>query len=645
MKIGNIKSKTALKKYKLNKPLMNGNYLFHYLILTGNLKGLQYYKHSINNFNNDNLNGLMLAAKEKKYKILDYFLKKYSTNVINQKNRKGMNFLHYLNPNDDEYFELIENNDNVNWGNLYQNYSTNHISPLDLLFLQGKYKIINNIINKFKFNYKSYISQPYHFNLILNSNLKNNYVEKILDTLESQDENILKYNDDMGYDISYPIVLNDDFDLIKYIIKKRGTELDKYSPISTSHIFVLAYKEATKTGDYKIAKYILDNVMQNHNYDETDMHGNNIAHFLLKMRLQKKGNYEIEKEILNKYQNWGRINMEKKTPFDYIVNLDYKKYHQFVKNRPNNINNDLDKKWLKYAKELPIDNINDENVKLIQSPYAHSNMFQARFTDIGIFSIYLKEKYNKTGGLYMPIYKGNDVVPDWNDDMLLPDNMLYYNNNFPWIIIWNDEKNYWIHPHLNELINKAKKQTNGHYKAAFAFISMRLPDGGLHAALMFYDFTRNQIQRFDPYGDTSILDGQMDEIFEEKLAKPTGMSYCSPDCYFPVSGFQTLSDENNQMNQKMGDFGGYCLAWSIWYTEHKMINLKVEPKDLIRKTINKFMKMNVKPMEYIRNYANYISKFRIGYLKKIGVPENVASNENLNNMYTNIINKSIINFS
>jgi hypothetical protein len=38
MKIGNIKSKTALKKYKLNKPLMNGNYLFHYLILTGTVK-------------------------------------------------------------------------------------------------------------------------------------------------------------------------------------------------------------------------------------------------------------------------------------------------------------------------------------------------------------------------------------------------------------------------------------------------------------------------------------------------------------------------------------------------------------------------------------------------------------------------------
>ncbi len=59
MKIDNIKSKTTLKKYPLNKPLMNGNYLFYYLILTNNLKGLRLYNHPIFRLNNDGLNGLM----------------------------------------------------------------------------------------------------------------------------------------------------------------------------------------------------------------------------------------------------------------------------------------------------------------------------------------------------------------------------------------------------------------------------------------------------------------------------------------------------------------------------------------------------------------------------------------------------------
>ncbi len=640
MKIGNIKSKSKLKHYRLNKPLLNGNYLFHYLIITNNIKGLRLGNHPIFKLNNDGLNGLMLAARDKKYKILNYLLDRYKDNkkIIYQENKKGMTFLHYINPTDKEYIEIINNNPDINWINLFQTVSTNYITGLELLFLQGKYSCINKIINKFDFNYKSYISQPAHFSLIINSNLNNSMVETLLDKLESKDNNILSYVDDMGYDVSYPIVLNGDMEIIKYIVKKRGTDLDRYSPITTNHIFIIAYKEGVKNNDYKIARYLLDNIMNNHNFDETDMYGNNLAHFILKSRLiNKKGDYDIEKEILSRYKYWGRLNIDKKSAIDYIVNLDFKKYHKFVNNKTTNININIDKQWNKYINRLPLYK-EDSNVHLINAPYAHSNMFQARFSDIGIFSIYLKEKYKNK--LFMPIYKGTDVTPDWDDDMLLPDNMLRYYNNFPWIIIWNNEKNYWIHPHLNELINKNKKT----YNAAFVFLSLRLPDGGLHASLIFYDFTRNQIQRFDPYGDTSILDGKMDEIFKQILAKPCDMSYCGPDCYFPVSGFQTLSDENNLMNQKMGDFGGYCLAWSIWYAEHKMINLKVEPKDLIRKIINRFMKMNVKPMEYIRNYANHISKFRIGYLKKIGIPENLTTNENLSRMYTNIINKSIIEY-
>jgi hypothetical protein len=648
MKIGNIKSKATLKRYPLNKPLMNGNYLFHYLIFTNNLKGLRLYNHPIFRLNNDGLNGLMLAARDKKYKVLNYLLDRYKDNkkIIYQKNKKGMTFLHYMNPTDKEYMETINDNPEVDWVDLFQMVSTNHITGLELLFLQGKYSCINKMINKFDFNYKSYISQPFHFSLIINNSLKNEQIKELLDKLESKDNKILSYVDDLGYDVSYPIVLNGDMDIVKYIVKKRDKHLDRYSPLTTNHIFIIAYKEGIKNNDYKIAKYILDNTMKNHNFDETDMYGNNLAHFILKSRLTtKKGDYDIEKDILSRYKHWGRINMDKKSALDYIVNLNFDKYHKFVVNRNAKITVE-NKEWTKYINKLPIDNENS-NVELISAPYAHSNMFQARFSDIGIFSIYLREKYKnttggKTGGLYMPIYKGDDVTPDWDDDMLLPDEMLRYHNNFPWIIIWNNEKNYWIHPHLNDLINKNK--INNKYKAAFAFLSLRLPDGGLHASLIFYDFTRNQIQRFDPYGDTTILDGRMDEIFKLKLAKPTNMGYCGPDCYNPVSGFQTLSDENNYLNQKMGDFGGYCLAWSIWYAEHKMINLKVEPKDLIRKTINRFMKMNVKPMEYIRNYANFISKFRLGYLKKIGIPENLTSNENLSRMYTNIVNKSIINY-
>ena len=82
-----------------------------------------------------------------------------------------MNFLYYINPTDKEYLEIINNNPDIDWTSLFQTISTSHISGLELLFLQGKFSCINKIINKFDFNYKSYISQPAHFSLIINSSL------------------------------------------------------------------------------------------------------------------------------------------------------------------------------------------------------------------------------------------------------------------------------------------------------------------------------------------------------------------------------------------------------------------------------------------------------------------------------------------
>jgi hypothetical protein len=643
LKIGNIKTKSQLKKFGPNKELLNGNYLFHYLILTNNLTGIKLYSHPIYRYNIDGLNGFILAAKEKRYRILDYLLKKYKSssdkNLIYLKNKKNMNFLNFLEP-DEHLIKLIEDNPDIQWLTLFENYAGNQMSAIDNLFLNGNYTTINKIISLLKFNYKKYLYGPYYFTLINNNNLSIDKIEKVLNKIYEQDSNIFKYTDDNGLDLSYAVVFiknENGFPLLKYIVSIEGDNLDHYTPITTNHIFLIAYKIGMRNNNYEMAEYILENTMKNHDFNETDMNGNNIIDNLLEYRLvNKKGNYKIEKQLMSKYDDWTRLNINKRSAFDLIIKLDYKKYHKFLTNRPSHIPKDIDKKWKKYVKKLPIKK-NDDKVEIINAPYVHSNMFQAKFTDMGIFGIYLSEKYKD---LYLPIYNGKDVKPEWNDNMLLPDNLLKYNNNFPWIILWNNENNYWIHPYLNKLINENKKK----YKAAFVFISMRLPHGGLHAGLIFYNFITNVIQRFDPYGNTSIVDGTMDEILESRLTEGTDMKYCSPECYFPVSGFQTLSDENNLMNQKMGDFGGYCLAWSIWYVEHNMINMNVDTKKLIRKTINKFMNMNIKPMEYIRNYANHISKFRIAYMKKIGIPENLASNENLNHTNISILNKSLINY-
>ena len=650
IEISKIKKLSQLKKYNITKPIYNGNYLHHYLIIANNLTALKLTRFSINMIDNYDTNGFILAAMENKYDILDYFIKNYSEYIYN-KNKYNENFVFYMSENINEYYKIIKNNISIDWKLLFQSYSSkNYICPLDLLFLYGLFHIIVKVIKLIQFSYSTYQSQPALFNLFLNKNLKTKHIIYILNLIYLQNKEIFNYSDDMGYTLVYPIVLYNDIRLVEYIVNKSTISLDQYSPISATHIFIIAYNLAIKNNNYTIAKYIQTHVMKNHNYDETDINGNNIIHFILKIRLfTNKGNISIEQKLLSHYTDWLKPNLNKVTPLDLLIQLDYNKYHSFIKIIKTDskiklsfLNKIKNTQWKHYIKKLKIIKEKNKIIKLYNFSYSLSNLFQARFTDIAIFMQFLKKKYVD---LYIPAYDGNDVIPDWDNEFLLPDEMLRLYNNFPWLIIWNKNTNYWVHPYLNQLIDEAmNKSVNGKpkYKYAFLILSLRLPNNGLHATAIIYDFKKKLVERFDPYGNTTLLDRDIDQVLQTELTWNTQLSYIPPNIYFPVSGFQTISDENNVINHKMGDFGGYCLAWCFWYIEHRLANTKVEPHILIKKTLNRFMRMKLKPMEYIRNYANYLSRHRFKYLNKIGIKDNIASNENLTNYFHKKLFNSII---
>jgi hypothetical protein len=160
--------------------------------------------------------------------------------------------------------------------------------------------------------------------------------------------------------------------------------------------------------------------------------------------------------------------------------------------------------------------------------------------------------------------------------------------------------------------------------------------------LQVYDFNNMTVERFDPYGDTVYFDKQLDEILEEELTWNTGFKYLKPSDYMPVSGFQTISDELNPLNQKSGDFGGFCLAWCTWYLEHRIKNSKIDQKDLVKKLIKKMSSMDITFMEYIRNYANKLNEERVQNLIKAGIDEKKISNTIIDNKTNYVLNKFLI---
>jgi len=632
VKIGNLSTLGELKEYPLDTNYYYSNYLFHYLIMTNNLNALKLYNFPIERMNEDGYNGFMLSAKYNNYDILNYLLIKYPKylNILNSFNE---NVLHFLDPHIDEYGDFIIKNKDI-LTKLYYGYDSNNVSPLDNLFSSGSFKNIIDINKNLDFKYTNYQKTPFYFNIILNQNLSSKEIINVFQLLYKKDKKIFSYIDNEGNNILFPIVVSGKLKLLTYMndLNKNNNivSFDYYTPINTFHIFKIAYNKGILNNNFEMAKYIIDNIIDDHEFKETDKYGNNFAHFILKSRLNNKsGNKKIEEIILKKYKKWDAINVNNETPGKLLKKIGgkYKMFNKSKRKSYKGKNKKSKKKTKRKSKNKLLINESEYN-------YSHSNQFQARFSDIVIFFDNLKGKYDN---LYIPTYNGKYNSRNFKN-IIFPDNILYKYNNYPWLIVWNDKNNYFIHPNLNSLIKKNKNK----YDLGLLLLSLRLPNGGLHATLVVYDFKRNIIERFDPYGDTTLLDKDIDNVLKNELMYGKNVKYCDTSCYFPVAGFQTLSNEENMYNQKMGDFGGYCLAWCLWYIEHRLKNLNSNPKLLIKKTINKLMEMKLKPDEYIRNYANNVNKVRINYLVKFGIPENIASNEIMPDNYIKLLNNNII---
>jgi hypothetical protein len=199
---------------------------------------------------------------------------------------------------------------------------------------------------------------------------------------------------------------------------------------------------------------------------------------------------------------------------------------------------------------------------------------------------------------------------------------------FPWVISYYSPDEYYIHPYLNNIINSTRR--DGNKRFAVVFISITL-DNALHANILVYDFKNLTVERFEPYGNSSLIDNSIDELLEEELTWNTGLKYLRTNDFLPWAGFQTISDETNLINKKAGDFGGFCLAWCLWYLETKLKNPDVDSKTLVSKLIHKMTKLDIKFSEYIRNYSNKINEKRVKYLENIGFNPKTISNVYLTN--------------
>jgi len=628
----NIKNNDQLKKFNINEPIFFNNYLFHYLIIFNKLDILKLNKFPIYKENDEGMNGFFLAAKYDNIDILKYLIETYPDYIYN-KNDKNELFINYLNP--DLIMELLDYK--LEWKRLFLQKISSEIIIYDLLLSECKFNDILKILKIYKPN-------DCHLNaLIINENISS---DNIITILKMFDPSIYNLRDSEDINILFSAITRNDIKLIKFLLDS-GIESNYFTMVNTYSPLMFTYFN----NNLKITKIVWDYIKNNFDYSATTKSNENIAHFLLKNSYLDPLSLEILSNC-NSYV-WHQHNVNKVTPLHLLTKLNFENYHKIIKDQEINLNViGPNNKILKdYLKEINAENwmqylstkkeykeLND--VLIEKYEYSHGNLFQSKFKDISMIILTLKNKYVN---LYLPniddvslknLNASDNITITW------PDSIFDFSPIFPWIICYESEDKYWIHKNLNNLINSTRREKTHDF--GFVYLSLTVNNIGLHANILIYDFNRMTIERFDPYGDTVYFDKKLDEILEEELTWNTGFKYLKPSDYMPVSGFQTISDELNPLNQKSGDFGGFCLAWCTWYLEHRIKNSKINQKDLVKKLIKKMSSMDISFMEYIRNYANKLNEERVLNLIKAGIDEKKISNTIIDNKTNNTLNKFLI---
>lgn len=261
--------------------------------------------------------------------------------------------------------------------------------------------------------------------------------------------------------------------------------------------------------------------------------------------------------------------------------------------------------------------------------------FTGNTLDILLGLIYLLNKHKNTcsilstdfienKSLYQ-FYKSNGILMSSKSEFL----------NFE--IIWVNQKLF-IVENFFEKINTCIRK-----KSEFIIIPLgiEIPEGS-HANYLIYDVKNNIIERFEPHGSTTppgfnynpnLLDDLLLARF--KLINEN-IKYLNPSQYLPKISFQLL-DIFETSKKKIGDPGGFCALWAVWYVDMRISYSNLDPKTFVYKLIKYIKSQNISVKNMIRNYAVNIIKDRDEILAAAGLDINDWLNSEYNDTHLNLI--------
>lgn len=583
---------------------INNNFSIHYSIIFNNLESLKLlikYDSKINVVDKDDNNILHLAGIRKNYKIINYLLTlDVDLYSFNNKSESILNIAIFNNFPKKILSKLI---DKYNINLVDEN---KMISPLVTAILENNDYIFEKL-NSIDINYniRDYRGVSYLQYCILYEN--DRYFNKILTNI-----NIKKYNFNNvnieGQTLLHSILYNVSF--LKYTIK------------------------------YKL----LDKIIINTNLNVKDNLGNSCFLLICRYNIWYQYFNIIESQPINAFlknhNNEKPIDFIKKDEEENFFNLISSSFFHYIQNKSEY---KISESILKNCKKLNSNCklyinkfIRDNSISILPKKisYCHNiidnNVTYVTFIGLQLdifFGLHYFKKYKKINtSLMLNVSSKNKKLTDFYNENGICKNYKY---EFPNLEIkWTFQK--LILPENFSSLLKLKDDL------IFIPIAIILENGS-HSNMLIINNKKNIIIRFEPYGSNypfnfnynpNLLDSELEKMISYTNDK---YEYIPPKSYIRKLSFQAFENSEKDDNSKIGDPGGFCAAWSLWFAENYILNYNQidNLSDFLQDLILKIRVRNISFKNMIRTFAAKISKYRDKFLRKINININDWNNENL----------------
>lgn len=302
---------------------------------------------------------------------------------------------------------------------------------------------------------------------------------------------------------------------------------------------------------------------------------------------------------------------------------------------------------LDLAKDKDIDKLGYVDINNVRSKnygLFNSNMYH--------YFLYLKYLLNKHKNVYVPVRpydekrRDRDIFfTDLTSYSLSPKQTIlnkqvksYMRLFYSYIlhnVFWTDSEEYYIDKDLIDTLkihDKSVSPENQRY--VYIKITIIVNPSLLHANTLLYDRVKKQAWRFEPYGIAEVNDTKpMDNILQEMLEQVYGkITYMNPDDYLAGLNFQMVDGEDYVINKNLGDPGGYCLAWSLWFIDAVLSHPDVDVDVMLRDFFTKHEVSDILSadegdeiqsenyyLDFIRMYAHRLDEEKNKILRSLGV--------------------------